>query len=174
MLNWRSVNHEHGKARFVFLPLLGALALLGHAAVSAQNQQRAAVQIGDCVLFREGGSGYLLKAPSYWLKGKVVEVFSEAKETQLCPRITKAPANYSREDRLALIATWPCVASPEEVVVLNVPRIRLQIQAWETPWSKQHGQVGLLYQGQFLDQVLQKNMLLTMNPDWVESVSCGD
>ena len=37
-------------------------------------------QLGDCVQFREGGDGFILKSPTYWLKGKIAGISQEHPE----------------------------------------------------------------------------------------------
>ena len=55
-------------------------------------------QIGDCVIFREGGGGFILKAPTYWLKGSIAALSSERRVAGLCPKIGKQVSAYSRDD----------------------------------------------------------------------------
>ncbi len=143
------------KASFV----LSALWLAG--AVSA------AAQLGDCVLFREGGAGLLFKAPSYWLRGSIAAISSEQRLAGLCPQIGKPESAYTREDWVRVAAATPCVDSSAEVREVTVTRISVAVDAWETPWSSMHGTVGWLFRGHFLDQPLKKGELIDMDASWL-------
>ena len=66
-------------------------------------------QIGDCVIFREGGAGLVLRAPTYWLKGSVAGIARERRKLGLCPRLGKLAAAYTAADRALLVAAMPCL-----------------------------------------------------------------
>lgn len=125
-------------------------------------------QIGDCVIFREGGAGWLLKAPTYWLKGSIAGIARERRVARLCPRIGKPASAYTQLDRVHLAAATPCVGKASDVGEVDVVRVRVAVEAWETPWSHQHGTIGWLFRGQFLDQALQKGGVIDMDATWLE------
>lgn len=123
---------------------------------------------GECVIFREGGVGRVLKTPTYWLKGSVVSSSQERRLAGRCPLIGKLPANYTRQDWLRIAAATPCVDSDAQVREVAVLRILVSVDAWETPWSNQHGSVGKLFRGQFLEKTLKPGELIDMDSTWLE------
>ena len=125
-------------------------------------------QVGDCAIFREGGSGRVLKAPTYWLKGTVGAVYAERRLAGRCPRIGKPLAAYTRDDWVRIAASTPCVERDADVREVDVLRIRFVVDEWETPWSFQHGSTGWLFRGYFLDRALKKGEIIDMDASWLE------
>jgi hypothetical protein len=150
--------------------LLGALILAGVAAAAEPPAAQTAVdspQAGDCVIFREGGAGLVLKAPTYWLKGSIAAISPERRLAGRCPEIGKLAPNYTRADWVRVAAAMPCVGTDAEVREVAVLRISVAVDSWETPWSSQHGTVGWLFRGQFLDQPLKQGGLIDMDATWL-------
>jgi len=125
-------------------------------------------KLGDCVMFREGGVGLVLKTPTYWLKGSIADIGHERRLAGLCPTIGKQVSAYSREDWVRIARATPCVENDADVREVDVLRIRVAVEEWETPWSNQHGTAGWLFRGHFLDQVLKKGELIDMDAKWLE------
>lgn len=125
-------------------------------------------QAGDCAIFREGGSGRVFKAPTYWLKGTVGAVYAERRVAGRCPRIGKPLAAYTRDDWVRIAASTPCVERDADVREVDVLRIRFVVDEWETPWSSPHGSTGWLFRGHFLDRALKKGEILDMDASWLE------
>ena len=69
-----------------------------------------------------------------------------------------------------LAAAMPCVENESAAVPKDVEVTRLQVTVddWETPWSHQHGTTGWLFRGQFLDQTLRKGAVIDMDAVWLE------
>ncbi len=132
-------------------------------------------QIGDCVIFREGGAGLVLRAPTYWLKGSVAGIARERRKLGLCPRLGKLAAAYTAADRALLVAAMPCLEQESDSAPIDVEviRLRVSIDDWETPWSHQHGTTGWLFMGRFLDQPLKKGAVIDMDAGWLESCEAG-
>lgn len=145
--------------RWGFLGVLLALS----AAVIAQPQ------VGDCAIFREGGGGWLLKAPTYWLKGTITSVTPVRRPAAVCPAIGKSPREYTREDWARVAAASPCVEKADEVRDIDTLRLGMLVDAWETPWSYQHGTTGWLFRGYFLLTPLKKGEVIDMDASWLES-----
>lgn len=124
--------------------------------------------VGDCVMFREGGAGRLLKSPTYWLKGSIAGMSHELRMANVCPRLSKPLSSYTPADWALLAAAMPCVDKDSDVREVAVLRIRVSVESWETPWSYQHGTVGWLFRGKFLDQTLRKGELIDMDANWLE------
>lgn len=128
----------------------------------------SSLQLGDCVMFREGGAGVLFKTPTYWLRGLVADVSPERRLARRCPVIGKLMPAYTRQDWIRVAAAMPCVDNDADVRDVEVLRVRVAVEAWETPWSTQHGTAAWLFRGYFLDQVLSKGGLIEMDSSWLE------
>lgn len=123
---------------------------------------------GDCVMFREGGTGLVFKTPTYWLKGSIADIRHERRLAGRCPKIGKQESAYTRQDWARIAAATPCVENDADVGEVDVLRIRVAVEEWETPWSNQHGTAGWLFRGYFLDQALKKGELIDMDAKWLE------
>lgn len=143
--------------------LLGALAF----PVSA-SEVLPVPQVGDCVVFREGGVGFVLKTPTYWLKGSIARISPERRMAGRCPVMGKPTAAYTRADWARIAAATPCVEKDSEVREVDVLRIHVAVEEWETPWSIQHGTAGWLFRGNFLDKPLRKGGVIDMDASWLE------
>ena len=145
-----------------------ALFACGLAVAGESQPVRTLPQVGDCVIFREGGGGYVLKAPTYWLKGSIAGLSEERRLAGRCPQIGKPVVAYSREDWVRVAAAMPCVENEADVREVPVLRVRVAVEAWETPWSSQHGTAGWLFRGQFLDTPLRRGEVIDMDASWLE------
>lgn len=135
------------------------------------NSIRADIGVGDCVVFREGGEGRLLKSPSFWVRGVVSEMRRGRERVKDCPAAVGAGSMISREALWQLARSAPCVFNrgendPAEV---DVTRVRVVVDAWETPWTTAHGDVGLLFRGTYIGQPLVKGGQIEMLVDWMKS-----
>ena len=146
---------------------------LGLAAEGAGRPVPIWPQVGDCVQFREGGNGRLLKSPTYWVRGAVADLTHERRLAGVCPIRGKMPESYSRADWLAVASSMPCVVKPEDVREVGVVRVSVLVDAWETPWSNAHGSAGWLFRGLFLDQPLSRGGLIDMDLSWLERCDSG-
>jgi hypothetical protein len=124
--------------------------------------------MGDCVMFREGGAGLVFKTPTYWLKGVISKISTERRLAGRCPVIGKSMSAYSRNDWVRVVAAMPCVDHEADVREVDVVRVYVTVDAWETPWSNQHGTVGWLFRGKFLDTALKKGEQIDMDARWLE------
>jgi hypothetical protein len=133
----------------------------------------ALAQVGDCVILREGGVGRILKTPTYWLRGTVAVVSRARHFAALCPQVNKPVSAYTREDWLRFAAAAPCVDNAADAREVSVLRLGVRVEAWETPWSNQHGTARFLFRGQFLDQPLKKGEVVEINAAWLERCENG-
>lgn len=153
--------------------LLGLLPLLAtHAEDNMRLSARMLFKVpeltrpGACVMYREGGAGWILTEPQYWLKGTVISAEPRKTRIELCPLVPgKAIEHYSRDEFNQLAKTQPCVAKPENQKEMELGYIRFRIEDWETPWAKTAANAGRLFQGYYLDQKLQKGQELEMQAD---------
>jgi len=135
------------------------------------NFVRADIGVGDCVIFREGGEGRLLKSPTFWVKGVVSEMRREREPVRDCPSTVGAGSVISREALWQLARSAPCAlnrggSDPAEV---EVTWVQVVVDAWETPWTNAHGDVGLLFRGTYIGQPLAKGGTVKMLADGLKS-----
>ncbi|MDQ5881758.1 MAG: hypothetical protein QG616_1589, partial [Pseudomonadota bacterium] len=52
-------------------PLVFVFALLAAVIQSASAEEAQMPVPGDCAMFREGGEGYIMKTPTYWVRGRI-------------------------------------------------------------------------------------------------------
>ncbi|MBW7901133.1 MAG: hypothetical protein H3C26_06635 [Rhodocyclaceae bacterium] len=123
---------------------------------------------GDCALFREGGEGAILKTPTYWLKATIVDIYRRPHRMELCPNPGKPRARYDRADWRRLADAWPCVRDPAQVREVEAIRMRLRVDSWDTPWSRQHGHGGWLFRGHFLDTELKAGVIIDVDGSLLE------
>jgi hypothetical protein len=156
------------RCRLVWCLLAGVLVFPVSGMAAEQAVTPRYPQVGECVIFREGGGGYVFKAPTYWLKGTIAGLFEERRTAGLCPKIGKPETAYSSEDWIRVAAATPCVQNAAEVREVSVLRVQVKVDAWETPWSNQHGTAGWLFRGQFLDKPLHQGETIDMDASWLE------
>jgi hypothetical protein len=162
---WINIEREVMKKNGIIL--LGWLALAPSVFAENTSGLSEGLQVGDCVMFREGGVGLLLKTPTYWLRGTVTKASAERRLAERCPVIGKPQSAYSRNDWLRVAAAQPCVTHDAEVREVDVLRVGVSVDEWETPWSLQHGSVGWLFRGKFLDTDLHKGARIDMDAAWL-------
>ena len=153
-----------------------ALALAwGVLPAAAQEVPQAPMswRVGECAHGREGGGGAVLKAPTYWLRGRVEALETRRHRAGVCPYSGKAPSMLNHAEWRELAAAAPCVARAEEVRELDVPQVLLTVESWETPWTRAHGHAGMLYRGHYLDQALVRGMRLAIDAQWLERCPAG-
>jgi len=154
--------------RLLTILILSAQPLLAPAAESAVEAAARMPVAGDCAQFREGGEGYILKAPTYWLRGSIVEIYRRPHRMGLCPDPGKPKTRYTRDDWQRLADAYPCVNEAAKVRDVEAIRIRLRVDAWDTPWSNQHGHNGWLYRGHFLGTELKEGVVLDIDGTLLE------
>lgn len=137
------------------------------APLRADDAVRAPVA-GDCAVYREGGEGFVLTTPIYWVRGTIVEVYRQHRRMDLCPVLAHKPENYTRQDWIALTDAYPCVDDPAQVRDIDAIRIRLRVDAWETPWTNPHGHNGRLYRGRFLQTELRSGVEIDLDGHLLE------
>jgi hypothetical protein len=123
---------------------LGSLVLANLVFAGDLSTTSPSLRLGDCVMFREGGAGLVLRTPTYWLKGVVARVSAERRLAGRCPVIGKSISAYTRSDWVRVAAAMPCVDNEADVREVDVMRVRMVVEEWETPWSNQHGTGGVI------------------------------
>lgn len=130
------------------------------------------VKPGTCVMYREGGSGWILTEPVFYLKGTVLSADIRSRKLERCPEVPgKTVEQYTREEFNRLAKARPCVSRDDAVREESTGMVRLQVEEWETPWAKRAANANRLYQGHFLDRPLKKGMELEIEADLLGACS---
>lgn len=124
------------------------------------------LQPGHCVIYEEGGSGWILPDPVYFLKGTVVSAEVRTRHLGVCPQVPgKTLRQYDREEFNRHAQAYPCVSPgvPERDEQIGI--VRLRVDSWETPHEKKALNAGRLYRGHFIDRKLEKGMEVELEAD---------
>lgn len=151
------------KISFVALCLLALPAVADEPALRPSAQllfrQPELLRPGSCVLYEEGGSGWIATEPVYFLKGRVVAAEVRTRHLGVCPPVPgKTLLQYSREEFNRHVLASPCVSAgvPERDEQIGI--VRLRVDEWETPHARKAANAGRLYRGSFIDRKLEKDM----------------
>lgn len=121
---------------------------------------------GACIMYREGGAGWILTEPVYWLKGTVLASEVRTRKLDVCPEAPAKPVeNYTRDEFNRLSAAYPCVSKPELMRDEQFGLVRFKVESWETPWAKPAANRFRLFQGHFLNRPLKQGMELELEAD---------
>ncbi len=145
--------------------VLSALLLLSFSAPAEESRMPVP---GDCAAFREGGAGYILTAPTYYVLGTITEIYRRPHHMGLCPDAGKRREQFTRVDWLRLAEAYPCVGDPARVRDVDVIRVRMRVDKWETPWSASQGRIGMLFRGNHLDVELKEGVVLDIDGTLLE------
>lgn len=124
------------------------------------------LQAGSCVVYEEGGSGWIATDPVFYLKGRVVAAEVRTRHLGKCPQVAgKRIEQYSREEFNRQALAFPCVSEhvPERDEQIGI--VRLRVTSWETPHAIRAANAGRLYRGTFIDQKLEKDMEIELEAD---------
>lgn len=156
--------------------LLAALACLAIPAQAAEPQLRPSAQllfkqpemlrVGQCVRYEEGGAGWVMTDPVFYLKGEVVAAEVQTRHLGKCPLVPgKNLDQYSRDEFNRHALAYPCVSPdvPERDEQIGIVRVR--VSDWETPHARKAENAGRLYRGMFIDRKLEKGMELELEAD---------
>lgn len=129
---------------------------------------------GACVVYREGGAGWIATEPVFWLRGKVIGAEVRSRRLERCPEVPgKDIGRYTREEFVRLAGARPCVSRDDLVRDGQVGVVHVQVSDWETPWSKRAANTFRLYQGHFLDQQLRQGGELDIEADLLTACEGG-
>lgn len=124
------------------------------------------LQPGHCVRYEEGGAGWVVTDPMFYLKGSVVAAEVRTRRLRTCPEVAgKELKQYSRAEYVQLALAQPCLApgTPERDEQIGV--VRLRITDWETPHARRAENAGRLYRGMFIDRPLARGMEIELEAD---------
>lgn len=121
---------------------------------------------GQAVRYEEGGAGWVITEPVYYLKGEVVATEVRMRHLGLCPVVPgKNPEQYSRAEFNRHASAYPCVSDPANERDEQIGIVRLRVTDWETPHARKAENAGRLYRGMFLDRKLEKGMEIELEAD---------
>lgn len=150
---------------FLAAPALAADPVLRPSAELLFKQPEL-LQPGRCVAYREGGSGWAMTDPVYYLKGTVRAAEVRTRHLGRCPTVPgKNIEQYSREEFNRQALAYPCVAETALEREEQLGIVRLLITDWETPHGVRAANAGRLYRGMFIDRKLKKGMEIELEAD---------
>jgi len=121
---------------------------------------------GSCVAYREGGAGWILVEPLYYLRGTVTSAEVTTRRLEQCPVVPgKVREQYTRDEYVSLVRAMPCLAGGQAARDEQVGMVRLQVSDWETPHLRKAENAGRLYRGMYLDQPLKKGLEIELEAD---------
>lgn len=126
----------------------------------------AMLQAGQCVRYEEGGTGWVLTEPVFYLKGEVLSAEVRTRHLGKCPLVPGKNMNqYTRAEFNRHAQAFPCVSAdvPERDEQIGI--VRLRVTDWETPHAKKAENAGRLYRGTFIDRKLEKGMEIELEGD---------
>lgn len=128
------------------------------------------LQPGTCVAYKEGGSGWVVTEPVFYLKGKVVSAEIRGRRLQTCPNVPgKTMKQYTREEFNRHALAYPCLQEDVPEHDMQIGMVRLTVTDWETPHAKKAASAGRLYRGAFIDKPLTKGMEIELEADLLEA-----
>lgn len=127
----------------------------------------AAFAPGNCLIYRESGSGLILVDPTYYLRGEVVVAEVRTQHLGHCPQFAGKHdlARYSRDEFIAHARAYPCVSPQVPERDERIGMVRLRVLDWETPYERRMANAGRLYRGQLLAQKLEKGIEIELEAD---------
>lgn len=156
--------------------LLLALACLSLPVAAVEPALRPSAQLlfkqpellrpGSCVRYEEGGAGWVVTDPVYYLKGEVLASEVQTRHLGLCPVVPgKNIEQYSRDEFNRHARAFPCVSQASAERDEQIGVVRLRVTDWETPHAVRAANAGRLYRGMFVDHKLEKGMEIELEAD---------
>lgn len=156
--------------------LLAALGCLALNAIGGEPVLRPSARLlfaqpemlhpGRCVAYEEGGGGWIVTDPVYYLKGEVVASEVRTRHLGPCPLVPgKRMEQYSRAEFVRHALAYPCVAEEANERDEQIGIVRLRVSDWETPHAKRAENAGRLYRGMFVERRLEKGGEIEIEAD---------
>ena len=163
--------------------LIVALALLATPALAVEPLLRPSarllfkepemLQTGRCVVYEEGGAGWVMTDPVFYLKGEVLATDVRSRHLGKCPVVPgKNIEQYSRAEFNRQALAYPCVGPEAAERDEQIGIVRLRIATWETPYAILAANDGRLFRGMFIDRKLEKDMEIELEADLL--MVCGE
>ncbi len=129
-------------------------------------KQPEMLRTGQCVRYEEGGAGWVMTEPVYFLKGEVLATEVRTRQVGKCPPVPGKPLNqYSRDEFNRHVLAHPCVGPKGVARDEQIGIVRLRVTDWETPHARKAENAGRLYRGMFIDRKLEKDMEIELEAD---------
>jgi hypothetical protein len=129
-------------------------------------KQPEMLKAGQCVRYEEGGAGWIVTEPVFYLKGEVVAAEVRTRHLAKCPVVPgKNIEQYSRDEFNRHANAFPCVAQDVAERDEQIGVVRVRVGDWETPHAKRAENAGRLYRGMFVDRKLEKGMEIELEAD---------
>lgn len=132
------------------------------------------LQAGQCVRYEEGGAGWMVTEPKFFLKAEVIAAEVRTRHLGTCPVVPgKNLDHYTRAEFVRQAQAYPCVSPgvPERDEQIGI--VRLRVTDWETPHARKSENAGRLYRGMFLDRRLEKGLEIELEADLLGSCEPG-
>jgi hypothetical protein len=158
----------------IFLVALACLAMSAQANEPGQLRPSARMlfknpamlQAGQCVRYEEGGAGWVITEPVFYLKGKVLATEVRTRHLGQCPVVPgKSMEQYSRDEFNRHALAYPCVSPGVAERDEQIGVVLIRVADWETPHAKKAENAGRLYRGTFIDRKLEKGLEIEMEAD---------
>lgn len=158
---------------------LVALAWLALSAQAAEPALRPSARLlfkdpdmlkaGQCVRYEEGGTGFIMTEPVFYLRGEVLASAVETRHLGHCPLVPgKNLDQYTRAEFIRHARAYPCVSMDVAERDEQMGIVRVRVLDWETPYAKRAENAGRLYRGHFIDQPLRQGTEIEMEADLLE------
>lgn len=148
------------------LPVLAAEPVVLRPSAKLLFKQPEMLKAGHCVRYEEGGAGWVMTDPVFYLKGEVLSAEVRARHLAKCPVVPgKNIEQYSREEFNRQALAFPCVAQDVPERDEQIGMVRLRVTDWETPHAKKAENAGRLYRGMFIERKLEKGMEIELEAD---------
>lgn len=129
-------------------------------------KQPELLKSGQCVRYEEGGNGWVMTDPVFFLKGEVLSAEVRTRHLGKCPVFPgKTLERYSRDEFNRHTKAFPCVAEGVAERDEQSGIVRIRVVDWETPHGKKAENAGRLYRGMFVDEKLKKGMEIELEAD---------
>lgn len=157
----------------IFVLALAWLALSAQAAEPVLRpsarllfKQPEMLKAGQCVRYEEGGAGFIVTEPVFYLKGEVIAAEVRSRHLAKCPVVPgKNIEQYSRDEFNRHANAFPCVAQDVAERDEQIGVVRVRVSDWETPHAKKAENAGRLYRGMFIDRKLAKDLEIELEAD---------
>ena len=129
-------------------------------------KQPEMLNAGQCVRYEEGGVGFIITDPVFYLKGEVIAAEVRTRHLARCPVVPgKNIEHYSRDEFNRHANAYPCVAQDVAERDEQIGVVRVRVGDWETPYGKKAENAGRLYRGMFVDRKLEKGLEIELEAD---------
>ncbi|WP_371323603.1 hypothetical protein VX159_14565 [Dechloromonas sp. ZY10] len=125
------------------------------------------LRAGQCVRYEEGGHGWILSEPLYYLRGEVIGAEVRTRKLGSCPRVAgKTLKQYNRQEYNRLVQASPCSDTAEaSQAPQHIGMVRLRVSDWETPYERKAENAGRLWRGMFIERKLEKGLEIELEAD---------